>query len=416
MTETADNLRWLYAGRALRSLSTAFLTVVFPLYLAQSGYSASRIGIVLSLSAALNIGLVAAVGLLADRYGRRTVLIGLSSLSAAAGIALALTPVALPVLVLTSGLGGVGRGGGAGSGGGWGPVLPVEQPLVAGSARQDSTRAFGRLSFIGVMASAVGSLIAAVPAFLAPHGVPLAAGYRLLFALSGVLSLGIVAVSLPIRDRRPEPSTEAPPAIPLRRLLGRLGLTNALNGFGFGFLGPLLTYWFYRRYGMGAAELAVLYTIVNLVTAVPYLASSLLVQRLGQVRTVVVTRIAGVLALAAMPFMPSAAWAGAMYALRMGLNSLGMPARQSFSMDAAQESYRSRVAAFSSLPSQATSMISPAIGGAVMEEFLNFPIFGAAFFMLANGITYYLAFAHDDKPPGAGRTGPREALGGSSAH
>jgi MFS family permease len=399
LSQTDQNLRWLYAGRALRSLSTAFLTVVFPLYLAQSGYSASKIGVVLSLSAALNIALVAAVGLLADRYGRRMVLIGLSTLSALAGITLALTSAALPLLVVASGLGGVGRGGGAGSGGGWGPVLPVEQPLVAASARENSTLAFGRLSFIGVMASAVGSLIAAVPAYLLVRGVPLAAGYRLLFGLSGALSVGLIAVSVPIRDHRADPSSEPPPAIPLRSLLGRLGLTNALNGFGFGFLGPLLTYWFYRRYGMGAAELAVLYTVVNLITAVPYLASSLLVERIGQVRTVVVTRIAGVLALAVMPFMPSAAWAGAMYALRMGLNSLGMPARQSFSMDAAQDRYRSRVAAFSSLPSQVTSMISPAVGGAVMGEFLNFPIFGAAFFMLLNGITYYLAFAHSERSP-----------------
>ncbi len=387
-----SNLPWLYAGRALRSVSTSFLTIVFPLYLANSGYGATEIGLVLSLSATLNIVLVASVGLLADRFGRRTMLIGLAGLSAIAGLSVSLVPISLPVLVLASGLGGVGRGGGAGSGGGWGPVLPVEQPLVAASSPTGSTQAFGRLSFIGVISSAVGSLIAAVPAYLVPHGIPLSAGYRLLFGLSGALSLLIILSSLPIRDIHPEPSADAMPPIPVRRLVGRLGLTNSLNGFAFGFLGPLLTYWFYRRYGMDAADLAVLYTVVNLTAAFPYLGSALLVRRLGQVRTVVVTRLAGVAALIALPFMPTAIWAGTLYALRMGFNSLGMPARQSFTMDATEERYRSRVAAFSSLPSQATAMISPAIGGAVMEEFLNFPLFGAAAFMAANAVTYYLAF------------------------
>ncbi|EQD50591.1 major facilitator transporter, partial [mine drainage metagenome] len=162
---------------------------------------------------------------------------------------------------------------------------------------------------------------------------------------SAVLMLGVSLLSLPIREVRlaaPEES-DAPPTIPLRQLLGRLGLTNALAGFGFGFLGPLLTYWFYVRYGTSAAQLAVLYTLVNLVTAVPYLASASLTRRLGQVRTVVVTRLAGVAALLAMPLMPSLYLAGAMFALRMAFNSLGMPARQSFTMDFSQERYRSRV-------------------------------------------------------------------------
>lgn len=400
MISTQHNLRWLYAGRSLRSISTAFLTIVFPLYLAQSGDSATEIGLILSLAAVLNIVLVALVGLIADRLGRRRTLIALALLSAFGALALYLFRDSFALLVITSGLGGVGRGGGAGSGGNWGPVMPAEQPLIAASAGGESTGAFGRLSFIGVMASAVGSLIAGLPTILTQHGMALTSGYRLLFLCSAVLMFGVALLSLPIREARraDPPAVSSPPTIPLGRLLGRLGMTNALAGFGFGFLGPLLTYWFYVRYGTSAAQLAVLYMVVNLVTAVPYLASAALTRRLGQVRTVVVTRLAGVVALLAMPFMPSLYLAGAMFALRMALNSLGMPARQSFTMDASEERYRSRVSAFSSLPSQITSMISPAVGGAVMEEFVNFPLFGAAAFMLANGIAYYLAFRGAEGP------------------
>lgn len=377
--------------------------MIFPIFLAQSGYSAARIGLLLSFASALNILLVAGVGLFADRFGRRTTLIGVAGLAVLAGLLLALSVDSFPILVLASGLGGIGRGGGIGSGGAWGPMFPAEQPLIAASAEHDRTRAFGHIAFVAVTASAAGSLVAGVPVLLAPSGIPLMTGYRLLFGLSALIMFCVMIVSLPLRETQGQPAPnpaggEQHPIIPLRTLLGRLGVTNALNGFAFGFMGPLLTVWFYQRFGVGAGQLAILYTVVNLVTAFPYLASASLVRRVGQVRTVVLTRVAGVALLLAMAFVPSLIWVGALFTLRAVMNSLGMPARQSFMMGAAEERYRSRVAAFSSLPSQFTSMVSPAVGGALMEEIMNFPIYGAAFFFLANAVAYHLSFRDADRP------------------
>ncbi|MCY0908925.1 MAG: MFS transporter, partial [Sulfobacillus thermotolerans] len=85
----SQNLRWLYANRALRSFATAFLTVVFPLYLAMSGYSAARIGLVLTLSGVVSVVLLAGVGIFADSMGRKRAIIGLSILSLLGGVAMA---------------------------------------------------------------------------------------------------------------------------------------------------------------------------------------------------------------------------------------------------------------------------------------------------------------------------------------
>lgn len=369
------------------------MTVIFPLYLARSGYSATQVGLVISVSGIMTMLLVALVGLLADRYGRRNMIGLLALLSLVGSVVMAGLPALFWPVALASGLGGVGRGGGAGSGGSWGPVFPAEQPLIASSSGGNLTRAFGRLSFIGVMAGAAGSLIAAIPAAMAARGGSLLEGYHLLFWLSAFLSIGMVLSVLPVREPpHLEVHEDAPPPIPVRTLVSRLGLTNALNGFGFGFLGPLLTYWFYRRYGVGPAEIGIMYAIVNVATALPYLVSHRLSARLGAVRTVVVTRAVGLAMLAAMPFMPAFFLAGLFYTLRMMMNSLGMPARQSFTMGAAEDRYRSRVAAFGSLPMQATSMISPAIGGALMETELSLPLFAATLFMALNVVAYHLAF------------------------
>jgi MFS family permease len=394
----ARNLPWIYAGRALRSFSTAFLTVIFPLYLAASGYDAARIGFLLGGSGLITMLLVAAVGLFADRYGRRNAILGLAALSAIGGMLMAVSS-SFPVALLASGLGGIGRGGGAGSGGSWGPVFPAEQPLIAQTVdNAERTRAFGVLSFVGVLAGAAGSVVAAIPALLHREGWTWIGAYHFLFASSAVLSVFMVLVTLPIRERTSaQGPSDTAPVLPLRQLLGRLGLTNALNGLGIGLLGPLLTYWFYRKYGVGAAEIGVLYTVVNLAAAFPYLVSARLVRHLGAVRTVFVTRIAGAALLLLMPLMPVFALAGALYTVRMMLNSLGMPARLSYVMGVSDERFRSRVSAFSTLPSQVTSTIAPAIGGPLMESFLDVPVLGAAFFIAVNALAYYFFFR--DAPP-----------------
>lgn len=398
-----NNLFWLYTVRALRSFTTAFLTVAFPLYLAAGGYSATRIGWTLTLSGVLTALLVVGVGFGGDLLGRRTVIIWLGWLSVAGAALLSWTDV-IWVVVLASGLGGVGRGGGAGSGGSWGPVFPAEQPLLAGSVdAQHRTHVFGRISFVGVMAGAAGSLVAGLPALLHARGWGWLPAYHVLFGLAAAVSLLMVVASLAIREvhsEQPEPDSparQAPPISPWQ-LIRRLAFTNALNGLGFGFLGPLLTYWFYRRYHVGPGELALLYALINLVSALPYLGAARLTQRLGSVRTVTITRALGLASLLAMVWAPDFVWAGLAYAIRMAFNSLGMPARQSFAMAVSDDRYRSRISAFSQLPSQVTSMISPAVGGSFMDVFLNIPIVGAVVFMGANVVTYWLAF-HDVTPP-----------------
>ena len=393
------NLRWLYAGRALRSFATAFLTVVFPLYLAAEGYRSAGIGLVLTAGGIATAALVAVVGFGGDRFGRRTMLLLLGALGVVGGLLMAGTGNIVAVTV-ASGLCGVGRGGGAGSGGSWGPVFPAEQPLLAASVDpRRRTAAFGTIAFVGVMAGAVGSLVAWLPDALTGLGWSVLRADRLVFLLGAALAAAMFLVTLPIREAAPE--TAAPPAstpITTRQLVGRLGLTNALNGLGFGFLGPLLTYWFHVRYGAGAGELGILYTLVNLVTALPYLGASRLAGRLGAVRAFVITRAASVVTLLCMAFMPTFWWAGAMFALRMAFNSLGLPSRQSYVMGVAEQRRRGTVAALSSLPSQVTSTISPAVGGVLMESLVDTPLYGAALFMTCNLVAYYYAF-RDVRPP-----------------
>lgn len=403
----------------MRSFATAFLTVVFPLYLAQQHDSSTQVGAILTIGSLVGAVLVAAVGVVGDRIGRRVVLIAVGILGALGALSLAASTDVV-VVVLASGLGGIGRGGGAGSGGAFGPFFPAEQPLLAASVpAEQRTKSFGLLGFIGVLAAAAGSLVAAVPAVLHDGGMSWTDAYKVVFLIGAGASLLVAAASLPLREHRlrrmsrgartsgtaaatssnlsANPSSN-PVGLTTRQLIGRLGFTNALNGFGFGFLGPLLTYWFHVRFGAGPAEVGALYTVVNLVSALPFLGAHRLTRRLGAVRTVVVTRGVSVLMLLFMAFMPGFLLAALLLNLRTICNSLGLPARQSYAMGAADDRRRGTVAALSTLPSMLTSSVSPVVGGALMGVFVDVPVLGAVVFMAANTVTYYLAFRHAPLP------------------
>jgi len=383
-----------------------------PLYFARLGYGATSIGLVFAASAAASAILTAAVGLLADRFGRKALLVAISLLMAAGGFVFALSS-SYVVLLVAAAVGTFGRGGGAGSGGSFGPYYPAEQPLVAASVRdEERTGAFGLLSSVGVLCGAAGSLLTLVPGALARTGLSTLDGYRILFLLTAVIGCAMALVVLPIREERPKPSRKkggstvrlSPEG---RRLIARFMTTNAVNGLAVGMLGSFVAYWMHRRYGVGAGEIGSLFFAINLVAAIPYLFTGRLSRRLGAVRAVVTTRTCSVVLLAATTLMPTFALAGALYLLRMVANTLSIPVRQSYLMGVMPPGERSRAAGLGNLPSRIASSASPTLAGYLMQSVsLDMPLELAAALQAINTALYYLFFRNlhppEEHPPRRG--------------
>jgi MFS family permease len=417
----ARNLIWLYAGRLLRSFSTSFLGVIFPLYLAQTGYSSAEVGMVLTFSSTVIAALVVAVGVAGDRVGRRLVLVSLGLIGAAGGGVLAVSPG--PALVtVAGGLAGIGRGGGVGGGGGWGPFFPAEQPLLAASVPGERrTAAFGRIGFLGVLGGTAGSLAAAAPTWLHAVGWSWMGAYRLLFGCAAAISLIVAAVSLPLRDPRCviRPGTRSDATIAgsarrsaaklsTRQVVGRLALSNAINGFAIGCMGPILVYWFHRRYGVGPGEVGVAYAAANVGAALPQLGAARLAGRMGAVRAVVASRVLAAAFLLSMSWMPTFELAAAAFIVRSGLNAIGVPTRQSYVMGIAAEERRGTVAALGALPSQVTGSVSPVAVGALMRVLVDAPVWGGALFVAANAVAFWLSFRHAPPPEETAAVLPRQ--------
>ena len=405
------NLICLFAGRGLRSASQAYLVIVVPLYLAALGYDAVHIGVMFAIVGMASAVMAALTGIMSDRFGRKAMLIVISLMTAAGGAVFAFS-TSFVVLTVAAAAGTIGRGGGAGSAGAFGPYYPAEQPLIAEQVSDfERTTVFGALSFVAVLGGAAGSLFAWAPRLMEQgFGLPIIEGYRALFILTAVIGLAMVAVVMPVREAPSagahQPGRSGAPGAPWRRnalvlglsrtswrLVWRFMVTAATNGLAIGMLGPLLVYWFYRRYGVDAAEIGKLYAVLNLVAAAPYLLAGRMAARYGSVRAVVVCRAIASVLLGVMVVMPSFWLAGLLYGARMIFNTLSIPVRQSFLMGVIPPAERSSAAGMASFPAQVGSSISPYLAGYLMQQVaLELPLEVAALLQAINATLYYFFF------------------------
>jgi MFS family permease len=340
------------------------------------------------------------IGVLSDRFGRKPFLVAVPLLAAvAAGVfAVARAPA---MLFVFAALGSFGRGAGAG-GGSVGPYQPAESAFVAEwvpvSAR---SIAFGRLAFASSLGALFGGLLAGL-ARTRPHmgAAAATAAYRPAFVAAAVLAAVAGIAALGLHDHRATPRTG--PEGPRRGLrwpnrswpaLWRLWTTNGVNGLAIGMTGPFVSYWLARRYGATPGTIGLLFAVVNLGSLASTLAAAGIGRRLGTVRAIAMVRsITGVL-LVPMVLAPSFWAAGVLYFVRMMVQRVGLPLRQSFTQDLADPAERASLAALSNLPAQGTMAGSQVLAGYLFEEVsLAAPFELAAVFQCANALLYAVLF------------------------
>ncbi len=409
------DLGWLFVLRILRSISQGYLGIILPLYLALLGYNAIALGTLLACSAIAAALISMLTGVLSDRFGRKTLIAIISLLFAVGGVGFAFARSFFWIVNFAA-IGSIGRGG-ALAGGAWGPFYPAVQALVAEeSSDYNRTTVFGVFSFVGVMAGAIGSLLAGLPTLTRRAiGLSELETYRGLFILSGVLGAVMALAIIPVGERRPLPASEPSaaarnePTVAVTRWLGlsrdswhlviRFMITNSTNGLAIGMLGPIVVYWFYRRFGASSGQLAEVFFIINVVSSIPYLAAGRIALMLGSVRAIVITRAISTVLRLGVVAVPTFGLAATLYGLRALFNLLSIPVRQSYLMGIIDPAERSSASGFANFPSQVTSSIGPYLAGYFMEHLaLALPLEFAAVMQGLNTFLYWIFF-RDVYPP-----------------
>jgi MFS family permease len=390
----------LMISRGVRAFAFSYLSVVFAIYLNQLGYSTVTIGLVISTASASGAVLTALWGFLSDCYGRKNILMLLALLTMVSNT-IYIFFSQLFFIFLAVIIANVGTGGSGGGGQGGGPFNPVEQALLAEKCTAENrNRIFSTNAFVGSVMGSLGALVSGLPEYLQQqwNWQPVAS-FKPLFALTLLFSIVLFFAYASIDEHHVPPKRENRGRKPINRFVLKISLLGMVDNLGAGLIGPLLSYWFYLRYGVELKSLGLMFFLSYLLAALSFLCAPVFARHLGVVKTMALSHGAASLIYLCLPLAPTFSVAAALTILRSFLAYMDNPLRNSFVMGIVRPEERGSAAGITTLSRHVPVAVSPTLSAYLMQAFtLNVPIFLGGFLQLAHDIIFYYLF-RGVKPP-----------------
>jgi len=398
MSGPSRNLLVIYLAAWQRSFSIGLLGVVLGVFLYREGLSATNIGLVIAAGLAGAALATIFIAFHADHLGRRRTLVVLSLLTTIGSLPLIFhwnTP-ALVALAFMGMLNGMGTDRSA--------SYALEQAVLPSLVSdQKRTWIFSWYNLVLDTSGALGALTAGFPTLARSlWGIDLIHSYRALFI--GYAAVNLVAALLylflspevevvhtgSLGEQSKLVSPEA------RAVVVKLSALFAIDSLGGGFLlDALVSYWFFRRFGIAEGRLAVLFFTVHLLNAVSHLGAAFLAQRIGLVKTMVFTHLPSSIFLIAVPFAPSARWAVVLFLLRESLVEMDVPTRQSYVAAVVRPAERTYASGITNLTRNVAWAVSSAVAGLFMQNIaLAAPLWLGGGLKIIYDILLWRAFRH----------------------
>ena len=359
---TAEARRLVFA-RTIRGFADGLVSVTLASYLDGLGYSGVQIGAIITATMLGSAALTLWIGVRGGRINARSILLFGAVLMALTGLGFAAFTEFWPLLIV--GFAGTMNPSAADVS----LFLPVEQSLLTErvSAR-DRTALFARYTLGGALAGALGALAAALPGPISGAiNEPLGDVQRAVFVLYALTSAAVAVLYLPLRIT-PHPATVSRGLGESRGVVLRLSALFSLDSLGGGFaVQSLLALWLFKRFDLSVEAAGTVFFVAGILSAGSQLASPLLANRIGLIRTMVFTHLPANVFLVTAAFMPTAPLAIAFLLLRMALSQMDVPARQSYVMAVVPPERRAAAASITNVPRSLASAVSPLIAGAMLS-------------------------------------------------
>jgi MFS family permease len=387
----------LFATCGVRSFAYGFLSVILGLYLDAIGLSAAAIGWIFTAALAGGAVMTVIITAVADRLGRKALLIVGAGLMALAGWVFAVSkdPILLTVAAIFGTISPSGKE--------VGPFLSIEQAILPQTTSdQQRTAVFSAYNLVGSFAGAVGALAVGLPSLFSLTTI---SGYRLL-VWSYVGSATLLALLFALLSTRVE--AEKKRETPNRKIglqksrgiVAKLAGLFALDAFAGGFIvQSIVAYWFYLRYQTDLSSLGAIFFGTNLLAALSFLAAPAIARRFGLLNTMVFTHLPSNFLILFVPLMPNVELAVTVLLIRHLLSQMDVPTRQSYTMAVVDADERAASAGILSVARNAGAALAPLFTGAILAK----PAWGLPF-LLAGGLKVvydlwiYAVFRHV-KPP-----------------
>ncbi len=388
------DLRVLMASMAFRRISMGFLMIVRAIYFYLLGFNEVEVGLLLSIATLVSAIHHLTFGMLSDRFGRKPFLV-LGGIFATLRMVIFAMFTDFWMLALGQGIGAMGEGAGAG------------QPVVSGYISDktgiiDRPLVFSTLAVANALAATLGSLMAGLPNFFETSlGFDMIAAHQILFwfgALGGLVSLLFVILlkeaktEKVMRTASEADAQEGPRRYPWG-VIAKFSLVRSTSGLGWGFIGSMMSLYFFLRFGVGGEVLGPIYAVARFLSVFSYLLVPMMMDRYGDVPTLVASRIATAVLAAAFSLTTWYPLAIVLLVAFRVLMQFTMPIRQSFATGIVDPEEIATAIGISNFSRMSVRVLAPPVVGYLFRYVsLSLPFMIGAGFLMVNGLLYKVFF------------------------
>jgi MFS family permease len=358
--------RLLFAACGVRSFAYGFLSVILGLHLDAIGLSVTAIGSIFTAALAGGAAMTVVITSLADRFGRKNLLLIGAALMALAGCVFA-TSQDWTLLTIAAIFGTISP-----SGKEVGPFLSIEQAVLPQTTSdQHRTLVFSAYNVVGAFAGAIGALAVGLPQFFSATTL---SGFRFLlwaYVACALVMMGLFTLLSPAVESARR-KTAGPRKLGVHRsrsIVAKLAALFALDAFAGGFIvQSIVAYWFYLRFDVDLNQLSGIFFGLNFLSALSFLAAPKLARRIGLLNTMVFTHLPSNFLILLVPLMPTLELATTVLLTRNLLSQMDVPTRQSYTMAVVHGDERAAAAGVLSVARNAGAAVAPAFTGAILAN------------------------------------------------
>ena len=332
------------------------------------------------------------LGITADRYGRRKVLI-IGNVVASLMIAIFALTTEPAVLFLGAVLEGVSEAAYSASS----SALMAEK---AGDGRR--TAVFSLSGFMGGIAFGIGGFAIPLVVVFEGFGYSNRESHIILYLVLAALSLASTLLMLKVSESKTLRKERGMKNLLPRKsmnVLMKYALAGSIVAFGAGMFVPLMTRWLHLAYGVSDAISGPILVISSILIGVATLAAPALARRLGMVKAIVVTQAVSTVFMFTTPLCPGYLSASALYTIRTFLMNMAGPLQQSMIMGLVAADERGAASGISSALWMLPNSLSTTIGAWLMGIGLLAMPFYLATVLYIISITLFWLFFRTTKMP-----------------
>jgi MFS family permease len=368
-----------------------FFTDVSYFLTSVQGLSYSLMGAIITTMGIATFVASIPLGIIADKYGRKQMLILGNLIAGAILVVFAFTanPIALIAAAVFEGISEAAFSASSGA-------MLAER---AEATKRNSV--FSLYGFANSLAFGIGGL--AVPAIVIFELVGFSnnMSHSLLYVTLAALSLGSTILLLKVKEKDKTKKTKEPSTNDhaksshkrSRSIITKYVLTGAIIAIGAGMVVPLMAAWLKARYGIPDVVSAPLLGVVSIVIAVATLAGPALAKRFGLTKAIVTTQALSTVFMFVTPLSPSYAIATSVYTTRAFLMNMASPLSQSMIMGLVDEDERGMASGINTALWRLPNALSSYFGAYLISiGLLSAPFFVASLLYLLSIVLFWYFF------------------------